>query len=300
MKKQLLKIIFSLTAVIFAVSCGSNNDSPTNPDQGEFTVNIDTFGLSQTDVIIGTSSEKTSFIKEGKIKCYPGTEAKVEINKVTAVSGGVSLEPADFEVVTPTVTLTANEIRIKLSASGIEKVRKATAGEVSEYTFTFLFTRTSDNKTATSDGKLKVANIDIINQTDIETTMKKVKGLDSGDLEGNLVITDENNNKCLFLLSGFTLDKNTAYESTASGVTNPVSADKAKSNIFLQTYKDGKYGFYFNPDSITYTIDFRKTKATFTIKASLKDGYMFDDAVSYVTTDGFKLVLNLQGGGTWK
>ena len=174
---------------------------------------------------------------EGKIKCYPGTEAKVEINKVTAVSGGVSLEPADFEVVTPTVTLTANEIRIKLSASGIEKVRKATAGEVSEYTFTFLFTRISDNKTATSDGKLKVANIDIINQTDIETTMKKVKGLDSGDLEGNLVITDENNNKCLFLLSGFTLDKNTAYESTASGVTNPVSADKAKSNIFYKLIK---------------------------------------------------------------
>ncbi|MEI0559798.1 hypothetical protein [Brachyspira intermedia] len=46
----------------------------------------------------------------------------------------MSLDPTDFEVLTPTVSATANEIRIKLSASGIEKVKTAAAGQVSEYT----------------------------------------------------------------------------------------------------------------------------------------------------------------------
>ena len=168
MKKQLSKFILCLTAVILAVSCGSNNDSPTNPTQGEFTVNFESYP-KPANKTIGTSSENTSLIKEGKIKCYPGTEAKVEISKVTPVtaSGSVSLEPTDFELLTPTVSATSNEIGIKLSASGIDKVKTAAAGQVSEYTFTFLFTRTSDNKTAASETKLNVVNIDIINQTDI-------------------------------------------------------------------------------------------------------------------------------------
>ena len=295
MKKQLLKIILSLTVLIFAVSYGSNNDSPTNPDQGEFTVKIDTFGLSQTDVIIGTSSEKTSFTKEGKIKCYPGTDAKVEISKVTPVtaSGSVSLEPADFEVVTPTVTLTANEIRIILSASGIEKVRKATAGQVYEYTFTFLFTRTSDNKTATSDGKLKVANIDIINQTDIETAMKDVEDGSAG--KGNLVVDTGEGAKWLFSLSGFKLDKITPYESTATGTSGSKYVSSAESAISLQTYKDGKYGFIFTAKGVKDN----NTQATFTIKTVLSVGYMLDDTISYVATDGFKLVLKIEGTGTW-
>ena len=157
MRKQLLKIILCLTAVIFTVSCGGNNDSPTNPNQGEFTVNFESYP-EPANKTIGTSSEKTSFTKEGKIKCYPSTEVKVEISKVTPVtaSGSVSLEPTDFEVLTPTVSATENEIRIVLSASGIEKVKKAAAGELYEYTFSFLFTRTSDNKTVTSETKLNV------------------------------------------------------------------------------------------------------------------------------------------------
>ena len=292
MKKQLFKFLLCLTAVIFAVSCGGNNDSPTNPTQGEFNVNFESYP-DPADKTIGTSSEKASFTKEGKIRCFTGTEAKVEISKVTAVSGGVSLEPADFEVLTPTVSATANEIGIKLSASGIEKVRKAAAGQVSEYTFTFLFTRTSDNKTATSDGKLRVVNIDIITQTDIETAMKDVEDGNTG--KGTLVVGTGPGSKWLFSLSGFKLNKTTPYESTASGTSGTMYVSSAESAILLQTYKDGKYGFQFRAKGVKDS----NTKATFTITANVIDGYMLDNTISYVATEGFKLVLNLQGSGTW-
>lgn len=294
MKKQLSKFILCLTTVILVISCGSNNDSPTNPDQGEFTVHISTIDMTREEKIIGTSSENTSLIKEGKIKCYPGTEAKVEISKVTAVSGGMSLEPTDFELTTSTVSATANEIRIKLSASGIEKVRKATAGEVSEYTFTFLFTRTSDNKTATSETKLYVANIAIIKQSDIETAMREVENGNAG--KGNLVVNEYL--QCVFNLSGFTLNKTSGYTATASITHGSIYVHIAESAILSQTYKGGKYGFQFRAKGVKNS----DTEATFTITATVNDGYgyMLDDAISYVATDGFKLVLNLQGGGTWK
>ena len=291
MKKQLFKFLLCLTAVIFAVSCGENNDSPTNPTQGEFNVNFESYP-DPADKTIGTSSEKASFTKEGKIRCFLGTEAKVEINKVTAVSGGVSLEPADFEVLTPTVSATANEIRIVLSTSGIEKVRKATAGQVSEYTFTFLFTRTSDNKTATSETKLNVVNIDIINQTDIETAMKKVKdSTDSMATEGNLIVGT--GPKWVFSLSSFTLNKTSGFTATAQSTSGSMYVSSAESSITLQAKGTG---FYFTPKAVKDN----NTQATLTIKVNVNNGYMLDDAINYVATDGFKLVLNLQGSGTWK
>ena len=288
MKKQLFKFLLCLTAVIFAVSCGGNNDSPTNPTQGEFNVNFESYP-DPADKTIGTSSEKTSFTKEGKIRCFLGTEAKVEINKVTAVSGGVSLEPADFEVLTPTVSATANEIRIVLSTSGIEKVRKATAGQVSEYTFTFLFTRTSDNKTATSETKLNVVNIDIINQTDIETAMKNAQDGDTG--KGNLVVGT--GPKWVFSLSSFTLNKTSGFTATAQSTSGSMYVSSAESSITLQAKGTG---FYFTPKAVKDN----NTQATLTIKVNVNNGYMLDDAINYVATDGFKLVLNLQGSGTWK
>lgn len=291
MRKQLLKIILCLTAVIFTVSCGGNNDSPTNPTQGGFTVNFESYP-EPANKTIGTSSEKTSFTKEGKIKCYPSTEVKVEISKVTPVtaSGSVSLEPTDFEVLTPTVSATENEIRIVLSASGIEKVKTAAAGELYEYTFSFLFTRTSDNKTATSETKLNVVNIDIINQTDIETAMKNVESGDAG--KGNLVVSE--NPVWKFDLSKFALNKTSGFTATATSASGNVYVSNAESAIFSQAKGTG---FYFTPK----TVKDNDKKATLTITVKLNNnGYMLDDAVSYVATDGFKLVLKIEGDGTWK
>ena len=293
MKKQLFKFLLCLTAVIFAVSCGGNNDSPTNPTQGEFTVNIDSYGTRE-EKAIGTSSENTSLIKEGKIRCYPGTEAKVEISKVTPVtaSGSVSLEPTDFEVLTTTVSATANEIRIKLSASGIDKVKTAAAGEVSEYTFTFLFTRTSDNKTAASETKLYVANIDIINQNDIETAMKNVQ--DGSSTKGMLVIGTGLGSKWSFNLSQFALNKTSGFTATATSSSGSMYVSSVGSAITLQTKPTG---FFFSTEGKKDT----DKQATFTITVKLNNsGYMLDDAISYVSTDGFKLVLKLGNNETWK
>ena len=292
MKKQLLKIILCLTAVIFAVSCGSKNDSPTNPTQGEFSVNIDSYGTRE-EKTIGTSSESPSLIKEGKIKCYPGQETKVEISKVTAVSGGVSLEPADFELTTSTVSSTANDIGIKLSASGIEKVKTATVGEVYQYTFTFLFTRTSDNKTAASDGTLYVANIGIIDQNDIETAMKNVESGDAG--KGNLVVSTTPALK--FDLSLFKLNQTAGFTSKGTSATgdNAYNVSDAESAIFSQAKGTG---FFFSAEGVK---DTNNKQATLTITVKLNNsGYMLDNAISYVATDGFKLILKAGNDGTWR
>ncbi|WP_020004021.1 hypothetical protein [Brachyspira innocens] len=293
MKKAVIKIILCLTAVIFAVSCGGNNDSPTNPTQGEFSVNIDSYGTRE-EKTIGTSSEDTSFTKEGKIKCYPGQETKVEINKVTAASGSVSLEPADFELTTSTVSATANEIGIKLSASGIEKIRKAAAGEVYQYTFTFLFTRTSDNKTATSEGTLYVANIDIIKQTDIETAIKNTKYTSADAGTGVLVVSE--NPVWKFNLSGFNLNQTSGFTATATSSSGSVYVSSAESAIFSQAKGTG---FFFSAKGVK---DTSNKQATFTITVKLNNsGYMLDSAISYVATDGFKLILSLgQTDGTWR
>ncbi|OEJ16168.1 hypothetical protein BFL38_12065 [Brachyspira hampsonii] len=289
MKKAVIKIILCLTAVIFAVSCGGNNDSPTNPTQWEFSVNIvDSYGTIE-EKTIGTSSENTSLIKEGKIRCYTEQETKVEISKVTAASGGVSLEPADFELTTSTVSSTANEIGITLSASGIEKVKTAAAGEVYQYTFTFLFTRTSDNKTVSDDGKLYVANIDIIKQTDIEIAMQNVDNGSAGKV--NLVVSETPTWE--FSLSGFTLNKTSGFTATATSSSGSVYVSSAESAITLQTKPTG---FFFTTEGKKDT----EKQATFTIKVNINNGYMLDDAVSYAATDGFKLILSLgQTSGTW-
>ena len=123
--------------------------------------------------------------------------------------------------------------------------------------------------------------------------MKDVE--DGGAGKGNLVVDTGEGSKWLFSLSGFKLDKTTPYESTATGTSGSKYVSSAESAISLQTYKDGKYGFIFTAKGVKDS----STKATFTIKTVLSVGYMLDDAVSYVATDGFKLVLNLQGSGTW-
>ena len=138
MKKQLLNFFLCLTAVIFSVSCGGKNDSPTNP-------NIGTFSVYRVDkkFRIGVDADNSVVKNEGSIQLSTSYEAKVEINKVTT-SGTVQLEPSDFTLSQDTISVpyspaTADYITISLSASGIEKIKKAEKAKSVKYTLTFLF-----------------------------------------------------------------------------------------------------------------------------------------------------------------
>ena len=298
MKKQLFKFLLCLTAVIFAVSCGGNNDSPTSPNIGTFSV----YRVNK-EFRIGVDTDNSTVKTSGRIQLSTSYEAKVEINNVTT-SGTVQLAPSDFTLSQDTILVpyslaTADYITISLSASGIEKIKKAEKAKSVKYTLTFLFTRISDNQTYTLDEEFQIANLQIITKTDIETAMREVKdSYDSSSPIGTLNVgTSAIESKWKFDLSGFTLNQNQPYEATVSGTVNNVKdVSDGESAITLQTYKEGR-GFSLSPIGKRDS----NTQATFTIKALVFDGYTLDNSISYVQTDGFKLVLKLgTTTGGWK
>lgn len=298
MKKQLLKFLLCLTAVVFAVSCGSKNDSPTKPNMGTFSV----YRVNK-EFRIGVDSDNSTVKTSGRIQLSTSYEAKVEINKVTT-SVTVQLEPSDFTLSQDTISVpyspaTADYITISLSPSGIEKIKKAEKAKSVKYTLTFLFTRISDNQTYTLDEEFQIANLQIITKTDIETAMREVKDSDdSSSPIGTLNVgTIAIESKWKFDLSRFTLNQNQPYEATVSGTVNNVKdVSDGESAITLQTHKEGRGFFLFTTGKRD-----SNTQATFTIKALVFDGYTLDNSISYVETDGFKLVLKLgTTTGGWK
>ena len=298
MKKAVIKIILSLTAIVFAVSCGNDANQSTNPSVGTFSVyRVD------KEFRIGVDTDNSTVKTSGRIQLSTSYEAKIEINKVTT-SGTVQLEPSDFTLSQDTISVpyspaTADYITVSLSTSGIEKIKKAEKAKSVKYTLTFLFTRISDNQTYTLDEEFQIANLQIITKTDIETAMREVKdSYDSSSPIGTLNVgTSAIESKWKFDLSRFTLNQNQPYEATVSGTVNNVKdVSDGESAITLQTYKEGR-GFSLSPTGKRDS----NTQATFTIKALVFEGYTLDNSISYVETDGFKLVLKLgTTTGGWK
>ncbi|WP_240516573.1 hypothetical protein [Brachyspira sp. G79] len=100
-----------------------------------------------------------------------------------------------------------------------------------------------------------------------------------------------------FNLSPFTLNKTAGFTSKGTSATgnNAYNVSDAESAIFSQAKGTG---FFFSAKGVK---DTSNKQATLTITVKLNNGYMLDDAISYVATDGFKLILSLDGtSGTWK
>lgn len=120
-----------------------------------------------------------------------------------------------------------------------------------------------------------------------------MKNVESGDAgKGNLVVSETPAWK--FDLSQFALNKTSGFTATAASASGSVYVSNAESAISLQAKGTGLFfsakGKKDNDKQATLTI---------TVKLN-NSGYMLDDAVSYVATDGFKLVLKIEGDGTWK
>ncbi|MEI0559797.1 hypothetical protein [Brachyspira intermedia] len=122
--------------------------------------------------------------------------------------------------------------------------------------------------------------------------MKNVQSGDAG--KGNLVVSTTP--QWVFSLSGFTLNKTSGFTATATSSSGSVYVSNAESAIFSQAKGTG---FFFSAKGVK---DSSSKQVTFTIIVKLNNsGYMLDDAISYVSTDGFKLILSLEGtSGTWK
>ena len=121
-----------------------------------------------------------------------------------------------------------------------------------------------------------------------------MKNVESGDAgKGNLVVSE--NPVWKFDLSKFALNKTSGFTATATSASGSVYVSAAESAITLQAKGTG---FFFSAKGVK---DSSNKQATLTITVKLNNnGYMLDDAVSYVATDGFKLVLKIEGDGTWK
>ena len=121
-----------------------------------------------------------------------------------------------------------------------------------------------------------------------------MKNVESGDAgKGNLVVSE--NPVWKFDLSKFALNKTSGFTATATSASGSVYVSNAESAIFSQAKGTG---FFFSAKGVK---DSSNKQATLTIKVNVNNGYMLDDAISYVATDGFKLILSLgSNDGTWK
>ena len=149
MKKQLLKFLLSLTALIFAVSCGNSANSSTNPDTdyptgNYFYVAEDSYTLgNEHDIIeVDTDASYSQVKKEAKYKFSinpSDANCTVTIANITIKGTGtitdVILSASDLSV--PSYIKNGDEVSVSLTSSGINKFNASPKTQKAVYTENF-------------------------------------------------------------------------------------------------------------------------------------------------------------------
>ena len=135
MKKAVIKIILSLTAVIFAVSCGNSANSSTNPDTdyptgNYFYVSEDSYTLwNEHDIIeVDTDASYSQVKKQAKYKFSinpSDASCSVTIANITIKGTGtitdVNLSASDLSV--PSYIKNGEEVSVSLTSTGVDKFK---------------------------------------------------------------------------------------------------------------------------------------------------------------------------------
>lgn len=302
MKKSIIKIALCLIAVLFAVSCGNNANSSTNPTINDTPKNLNvtcTFlnnGNSRIDVNTAANNNQIKKEVDLKITVSPTVSVDAKITKVT--STGSTLEPSDFTLSKTSSITTDDEIKISLSITGIEKLKSATKKTAIDYTLTIEFTTTSEdveNKTSTRDVAISVMPLQEITKTQVETMIKNVGSLSVNGSSAKGV------SYAKFDLSDFTLDTTfNNFSDTASSVTYEGSTYSAKNAAASLSSKisSALYNLGLNtPDysSTTYSVN----TANLVFKFTPTLGYCFANDIESVMTSGLKIKLVLINNSTW-
>ncbi|TXJ35201.1 hypothetical protein [Brachyspira pilosicoli] len=181
MKKQLLKILLSLTALIFAVSCGDEADSPYDPGDGggnnsSFYVYEGSYSLGNDHGIIqvDTDASYSQVKKQAKYKFSitpSDANCSVTIANITIKGTGtitdVNLSASDLSV--PSNILNNEEVSVSLTSSGINKFKSSQKTKRAVYTVTLEFKNGEASKNVDIDLTVIVK---IITKAEIENMIQ--------------------------------------------------------------------------------------------------------------------------------
>ena len=298
MKKSIIKIALCLIAVLFAVSCGNNANSSTNPTINDTPKNLNvtyTFLNGNGRIDVNTAANNNQIKKEVDLKITVSPEVSVDAKITKVTSTGSALEAADFTLSKTSSITTDDEIKISLSSTGIEKLKSATKKTAIDYTLTIEFTTTSEdveNKTSTRDVAISVMPLQEITKTQVETIIKNVGSLSVNGSSAKGV------SYAKFDLSDFTLDTTfNDFSDTASSVTYEGSTYSAK-NVAASLSSKISLAEGLNTPDYSSTTASGKT-ATLVFKFTPKLGYCFANDIESVMTSGLKIKLVLINNSTW-
>ena len=315
MKKQLLKFLLSLTALIFAVSCGNSANSSTNPDTdyptgNYFYVAEDSYTLgNKHDIIeVDTDASYSQVKKEAKYKFSinpSDANCSVKIGNITIKGTGtitdVILSASDLSV--PSYIKNGDEVSVSLTSSGINKFKASPKTQKAVYTVTLEFKNGEASKTVDID--ITVIPVKIITKTEIENMVKGIQ--DAAHPQGNYGMTgngDGGFTVVLFDLTGFTLSSSgynaNGNDKSPYNVKNLKPSPITLGNLIeeTETYKNIKG---LTIDTLNAQSSVEGKTCTYTYKFKLSSGYALDSSSSFITTTGMKIKLTLNdSGSSWQ
>lgn len=162
MKKSIIKIALCLIAVLFAVSCGNDANTSTNPTPTPKRFFFSHWFLNNgNDKIEVSTADDVSPIKKDVLIRLDISPNDITCNaKISAVStSNPALEPNDFKLSKTSGITTGYEMTISLSSTGIQKFKTASKGVQIGYTITLELETSSDqteNKTYSRDINISV------------------------------------------------------------------------------------------------------------------------------------------------
>lgn len=311
MKKQLLKILLSLTALIFAVSCGGASDSTYNPGDGggnnsSFYVYEDSYSLGyEHDIIqVDTDASYSQVKKQAKYKfSIKPSDANCSVTianitiKGTGTITGVNLSASDLSI--PSYIKNNEEISVSLTSSGINKFKSSQKTQKAVYTVTLEFKNGEASKNVDID--LTVIPVKIITKAEIENMIQTLgKNGKVEAIDGILKMAD-------FDFSTFSLTSSGSSFTAVSGselISATVSAWNVSYHLEQEIEKSSSFktlaGLTLDSlNSVTTSITGLNKNLEITFKFGLKTGYALDDSSSFITTTGMKIKLILTKN-TWK
>ena len=311
MKNAVIKIILCLTAVIFAVSCGSSANNSTNPDNGG-DINKDYLNVFEDSYSLGydhgtmevdTDASYDQVKKEAKYKFSinpSDANCTVTIGNITIKGTGtitdVILSASDLSV--PSYIKNGDEVSVSLTSSGINKFKASPKTQKAVYTVTLEFKNGEASKTV--DIELTVIPVKIITKAEIENMINTL-----GE-NGTVTVIDGIIPRAQFDFSTFSL---TSSGSSFTATSEYIYTDQqfSASNISYDLQKKIEESSSFKTlagltlafDSVTTSITGLNKNLEITFKFGLKSGYALDSSSSFITTSGMKITLKLKNN-TWK
>lgn len=311
MKNAVIKIILCLTAVIFAVSCGSSANNSTNPDNGG-DINKDYLNVFEDSYSLGydhgtmevdTDASYDQVKKEAKYKFSinpSDANCTVTIGNITIKGTGtitdVILSASDLSV--PSYIKNGDEVSVSLTSSGINKFKASPKTQKAVYTVTLEFKNGEASKTV--DIELTVIPVKIITKAEIENMINTLG--ENGTvtvIDGIIPRADFNFSTFSLTSSGssFTATSEYIYTDQQFSASN-ISYDLQKKIEESSSFKT-LAGLTLDFNSITTSITGLNKNLEITFKFGLKTGYALDSSSSFITTSGMKITLILKNN-TWK